>query len=532
MTDIVANPEWKSVRILEREEVALGGVNGNMNEQATSLVARTELLMEEKLDKTALQPLIDGNVVVTGNIEYPEFSVYSTIKINGVPLKRAFNMRDYRFEKPLDFGWDVNGHTFWLDKDGVLQSDINPDDYDVASKAVGVVEYFVSSLGTDTSSNLGTDPSSPLRSVNGAINRINVDLVENAIIWMQPTNYDDGFTWGTGTSLSSTISIKAWNMNLVAPYADTSDTPIVFSANDTSLGWVLTSGNTYQKTRANTSAITDSSIINKYGDPSFYEKALSLQECNETSGTWFQDGSMLYVHTLDNRVPDSNINVYVSKTLGKATTGNFSLYIERAHFHGGTLPFSVLIEAGASDQTVFLNKCRYWYGNENGLQIRGVRLTICYECESAYNRDDGLNYHSELGGTTRPTKVIEFKCKSYRNGQSWSPLSLTNQGSTTHDASHIVRAGCVYFDNGRQAVTDVGDSRSWIISSQGYAESEKRYEGSYYSVFQCAEGKMWLDHCDASGHDYAVASTNNGKIYTRNSNLYPSFYTAQNIHKW
>ncbi len=41
MVDIVANPEWKSVRILERDEVALGGVGGNMNEQATALVART-----------------------------------------------------------------------------------------------------------------------------------------------------------------------------------------------------------------------------------------------------------------------------------------------------------------------------------------------------------------------------------------------------------------------------------------------------------------------------------------------------------
>ena len=55
MTDIVANPEWKSVRILERDEVALGGYGGNMNEQATALVARTELLMQEKADASDLE---------------------------------------------------------------------------------------------------------------------------------------------------------------------------------------------------------------------------------------------------------------------------------------------------------------------------------------------------------------------------------------------------------------------------------------------------------------------------------------------
>lgn len=50
MTNIVASPAWKDVRVLERDEFALGGVDGNMNEQATSLVARTELLMDSKAD--------------------------------------------------------------------------------------------------------------------------------------------------------------------------------------------------------------------------------------------------------------------------------------------------------------------------------------------------------------------------------------------------------------------------------------------------------------------------------------------------
>lgn len=49
MVDIVTNPEWKAVRILERDEVALGGYGGNMNEQATALVARSEFL-KQKLD--------------------------------------------------------------------------------------------------------------------------------------------------------------------------------------------------------------------------------------------------------------------------------------------------------------------------------------------------------------------------------------------------------------------------------------------------------------------------------------------------
>ena len=46
MVNIVTTPEWKSVRILEQEELALGGENGNMNEQAIALVARSEFLKQ------------------------------------------------------------------------------------------------------------------------------------------------------------------------------------------------------------------------------------------------------------------------------------------------------------------------------------------------------------------------------------------------------------------------------------------------------------------------------------------------------
>ena len=44
MTDINPTPSWAAVRRLETNEFATGGANGNMNEQAKSLAARSELL--------------------------------------------------------------------------------------------------------------------------------------------------------------------------------------------------------------------------------------------------------------------------------------------------------------------------------------------------------------------------------------------------------------------------------------------------------------------------------------------------------
>ena len=46
MTDINPTPSWANVRQLEANEFAVGGANGNMNEQAKSLAARSELLKQ------------------------------------------------------------------------------------------------------------------------------------------------------------------------------------------------------------------------------------------------------------------------------------------------------------------------------------------------------------------------------------------------------------------------------------------------------------------------------------------------------
>lgn len=81
MVDIVANPEWKSVRILERDEVALGGYGGNMNEQATALVARTELLMQEKADTS---DIVQGQYSFTTLAAFE--AVKSTIPANSVVI--------------------------------------------------------------------------------------------------------------------------------------------------------------------------------------------------------------------------------------------------------------------------------------------------------------------------------------------------------------------------------------------------------------------------------------------------------------
>lgn len=104
MTDILPPAGWPNVRQLETNEFASGGANGNMNEQAKSLAARSELLKqyaalpyESKTGGYALNKrvqLATGNIVrstIASNVNNPN------VNMTGweVPsLKTADNLSD------------------------------------------------------------------------------------------------------------------------------------------------------------------------------------------------------------------------------------------------------------------------------------------------------------------------------------------------------------------------------------------------------------------------------------------------------
>ena len=95
MTDILPPAGWLNVRQLETNEFATGGANGNMNEQAKSLAARSELLKqyaalpyESKTGGYALNErvqLATGDIVkstVVGNLNDPNTDMTGWVKTN------------------------------------------------------------------------------------------------------------------------------------------------------------------------------------------------------------------------------------------------------------------------------------------------------------------------------------------------------------------------------------------------------------------------------------------------------------------
>lgn len=73
MANIQGQKKWSDVRLLETHELARGGINGNLNEQAKALADRTELLMDEKASKQE---------VVQGVYEFVTYAEFNAAKSN------------------------------------------------------------------------------------------------------------------------------------------------------------------------------------------------------------------------------------------------------------------------------------------------------------------------------------------------------------------------------------------------------------------------------------------------------------------
>ena len=73
MANIQGQRQWSPIRLLETHELARGGANGNLNEQAKALADRTEFLNQEKASKSE---------IVQGIFEFDTYAEFNSAKAN------------------------------------------------------------------------------------------------------------------------------------------------------------------------------------------------------------------------------------------------------------------------------------------------------------------------------------------------------------------------------------------------------------------------------------------------------------------
>lgn len=403
---------------------------------------------------------------------------------------------------PAGFSWTNHplvGKLF-IDQYGIASTTFDP----TTRKHVGGVTYYVDSInGNDANS--GLSDAAALAKITTAVTKADVGTV-----MVKGNGPSNPYYRGRGFNnlkIDKNINIIGYGDNL--PYITTHDL----------LTYTLASGQTYtyQTTRSSVSEVLD--MIGAAGGSGVkLTNVASIEECEAAAGSWFQQDSTLYVHASDSRnlVNNHPSDIWaLLTTTNVSNTGDFTTYLENLVIYGGS---HVVVASCASAAGATFTAVNVETGLSNATQGNNVNLLGCdavlVNCDTNRSGLDGYNYHAANGKICR---VLEINCRGWDCGH-----GITDQCSTAHDGSQVIRVGGTYRRSTAANVADVNDgTQSWNIACVGDTAG-KGFANWHCGITSDTTGsgpRMWLHGCSSANADWATAVYGVGQILSRGSRL-------------
>ncbi|MFA5851359.1 MAG: hypothetical protein WC820_01545 [Spirochaetales bacterium] len=380
---------------------------------------------------------------------------------------------------PVGFLWTSHplvGH-IWTDGNRNYRTD-----YDVSAKKPSGKTYYISPTGNN--SNDGLTPDTPFATLAYAVAKSDVVLIKAR----------------TGLYTQSKVMNVSGYINKSVGIIQYGDGDVTFSTHE-ALSWTLASGftYTYKATLASDPIeVLDTRSINVL-DPSQYKnlaKVASIAAVEATPGSYFWDGTDVYVRLDDDAVPSSstwvlpsvgyNLYIYNPSTAIKVYLEGITLY---GGSHGG-----IGID-GITGTELYGKSVKQFFSFREGIRIKSTPTVIFQNCESAWNpNDDGLNYHSVTGPKVH---AVEIDCRGHHNG--YRAALDNNNGSTIHDGNSIIRLNCSYWANKGPNVADVHTlTQSWILGGCAFdSDSGPLNLGPVDYAFNDGNPSIWMEGCRA-----------------------------------
>lgn len=380
--------------------------------------------------------------------------------------------------------------------------------------SVSGATYYVD-IVTGSNANDGS-AGSPLRSIQAALGKSDVSIVKVA-----PGHYGHTDNWGSVFPAGRHFIVERWE--------GVRQGPVINSTAVDGLAWTVngTHSNVYQANRTLACGVMDYSRNRRDGTPYRYQEVASLALCASTDGSWYTDGSIVYVNTLENAPPHKEIRVFLLAAGAYFQTA-FTVMVDGIEFHGGREPFYPSNTSGAGGMLLAKN-CKFLYSFDstrgNGVRLEGVGQAYLQRCESSYNMRDGYNYHAIAGNVP---KVVEIDCRAFCNGQTGDG---NNNASSMHDGGTIIRIGGEYAYSEGPNVVDVNSPNSFNAGVYSH-DSRLGQQINTNADFYISGGSMWLLECKSSGSYMNGVATNSGQLNLcltpmRRTAASPTFYAQK-----
>ncbi|MDN6423949.1 MAG: hypothetical protein L0K24_12755, partial [Tetragenococcus koreensis] len=409
-------------------------------------------------------------------------------KKNKIPIELARKVKN-KVVIPEKFSWKDVPINVYINGVGEFSTDLDVEKYRPTGKT-----YYVNKNGSD--SNNGLTEKTAFSTVHKA--RDMSDVVEIIIgggVYQDSQAFNNN---GTGVSGYKNLSIIG------------KEGEDVFLTTRRITHFTSVSGrtNVFKTTRSLVASVWDVKNKDSDGDYNKIEQVNTLDECEQNAGSYYTDGSVLYVHRVDGLKPDGENTAVFLDVENFYNSGDHVTYLENIHFEGGN-DGCVKVYDNTGNAKLYAKNCTFKYSKNGngGLNVQGVD-TITEDCIASCNMKDGFNYHY-----VKPYRqnVIEINGVGRNNGFDGSNQ---NNGSTSHDGIKIIRVNGKYHNNQGPNCHDVSvDSESWNLGCESF--KSRATNADRRTNYQIEGGTMFLDGCVGYESHKAIVVSSTGTMYKR-----------------
>lgn len=260
--------------------------------------------------------------------------------------------------------------------------------------------------------------------------------------------------------------------------------------------------------------------------PMLLAQVSELALCQALPGTWYTNGTSVWVHLMDGRVPDAGPGGDVGLLYGAPSllmTHNRRMFLDGFDFESAnTSVIKVQPAAGAAGvERLVTHDCSIRFqrvAGSNSVQMHSLQLGINYNLRSYEAEGDAYNYSTVNLSNSPSTKAIEIGCHAYKCGRPATHGGIIN-GSTNHGDGRVIRVGGVYRDTYGPVCADINTSRNWYVGCdmQGSLMDDDSSQDAAMQTLNTA--RSWLDRCKLGGAHHAMYAGGSSQIRHRNCSI-------------
>jgi hypothetical protein len=400
--------------------------------------------------------------------------------VHGVVSSSSVGVTPY-YRIPAEFS-SVFTDQIWRDGEDIAT------DYDfdaIKNSITGNIAYVDPVNGLNT--NNGSE-GSPFKTLGHAFGQTSFKIyrLKTGVLWDYTT---------ASSTINRTMKLEPWG-----------DGYVELSTKIALTGWIqnVTYPNVYQIQNThptqNVASVMDRLSLDAEGISKAYFNVAGESNVNANPGSFYYNvgTDVLYVHTFNGRVPDSDVHIFLNTSvvnLTRTVTSGDDQYVhfQKIKFYGGLC--MQIANTGAGYWHVGYDDCEFSYAGSitAAFYVPGRARGFIKDCVGYYNRGDVFDYASPDSFFLEWNVIANHH--TYNEG-------ISANGSTSHEYSKVIRVNCNYQNTYGKPVQDIHASQTLSIrcaAGNSLVADPHDYPYASNSVVDGRVTKMWLYECRGIG---------------------------------